>query len=338
MNTISENAGAWRPSIELAAKADRPEEKVKPEAAGKDENFKLFGDDGFTFFDFLDIINPLHHIPVVGTIYRQLTSDTIDPASRVLGSTLFFGPVGTVASIGDVLIRDATGRDVGEHMIAFLDEKFGDKAIAAKAAPVVTADAGAMTAVVAPIESVDPVTAWAMGETAYRNAIAAKAQTSRAVPVDVVASAAAMTPAAFVADNDEVRKWAAQTVTTAPAVNVSDGKTWAALTTPIPAPNAQPATATAATVRRDRNAAIRDATATIRHTKKSAALVAATSYGRLEQPDGPRMTPADKPAPFGAVAADGGWFTEAMLSAHERYRIGAGQPGQAPAHTVDLMH
>ena len=45
----------------------------------------LFGDDGFTFLDFLDIINPLQHIPVVSTIYRDLTGDTLDYGSRVAG-------------------------------------------------------------------------------------------------------------------------------------------------------------------------------------------------------------------------------------------------------------
>jgi hypothetical protein len=36
-------------------------------------------DEGPTFAEFLDIINPLQHIPVVSTIYRAITGDQISP-------------------------------------------------------------------------------------------------------------------------------------------------------------------------------------------------------------------------------------------------------------------
>ncbi|MGQ3031076.1 MAG: hypothetical protein ACT60Q_22290, partial [Ferrovibrionaceae bacterium] len=35
----------------------------------------LFGDEGFSFKTVLDTINPLQHIPIVSTIYRELTGD-----------------------------------------------------------------------------------------------------------------------------------------------------------------------------------------------------------------------------------------------------------------------
>ncbi|MBT5049270.1 MAG: hypothetical protein HOM58_12290 [Rhodospirillaceae bacterium] len=38
---------------------------------------------GFSFGDFLDIINPLQHIPVVSTIYRMVTEDEIGPGGSV---------------------------------------------------------------------------------------------------------------------------------------------------------------------------------------------------------------------------------------------------------------
>ena len=40
----------------------------------------FWGDDGFSFGDILDLINPLQHIPIVGTIYRAVTGD--DPLIR----------------------------------------------------------------------------------------------------------------------------------------------------------------------------------------------------------------------------------------------------------------
>jgi len=36
-------------------------------------DLKPFGDDGLTFGDILDVINPLHYISVISTIYRNLT-------------------------------------------------------------------------------------------------------------------------------------------------------------------------------------------------------------------------------------------------------------------------
>ena len=47
-----------------------------------------FGDDGFTFGDFLDIVNPLQHIPIVGTIYRAITGDTMEAGSEIAGGRL----------------------------------------------------------------------------------------------------------------------------------------------------------------------------------------------------------------------------------------------------------
>ena len=94
MNTISESAPQCRPNTELAVTPSvMPGEDIPkvgdPEA---DDGFKIFGDDGFTFLDFLDIINPLHHIPVIGTLYREMTDDSLDPGSRVIGGTLFSVP------------------------------------------------------------------------------------------------------------------------------------------------------------------------------------------------------------------------------------------------------
>ncbi len=54
----------------------------------------LFGNDGLTFSDLLDVVNPLQHIPVVSTLYRRLTGDHIDPAMQLAGGALYGGPLG----------------------------------------------------------------------------------------------------------------------------------------------------------------------------------------------------------------------------------------------------
>jgi len=89
--------------------------------------FQPFGEDGLTFADFLDIINPLQHIPVISSIYRHLTGDEIDPASRLAGGTLFGGPIGLVAAVINVGIEQETGQDVGEHVIAMMQDTDADQ-------------------------------------------------------------------------------------------------------------------------------------------------------------------------------------------------------------------
>jgi len=91
----------------------------------QDKEFKLFGKDGFTFFDFLDIVNPLQHIPVVNTIYRSLTGDQIDPGSKIAGGTVFGGPFGAALAGVDVAVQHSTGRDISDHAVAFFTGNVG---------------------------------------------------------------------------------------------------------------------------------------------------------------------------------------------------------------------
>lgn len=82
---------------------------------------KPFGDDGFSFYDFLDVINPLQHLPVISTIYRHLTGDTIDTVPRIAGGALFGGPIGAAAAMANVAVQHETGRDMGQHVVAMFD-------------------------------------------------------------------------------------------------------------------------------------------------------------------------------------------------------------------------
>jgi len=98
-------------------------------AAAKDERGffdRLWGKEGFSFGALLDIVNPLQHIPIVGTVYRAITGDSIGPASRIAGGTLFGGVIGLIASSIDSLVEEETGRDFGQHILAMKSE--ADKA------------------------------------------------------------------------------------------------------------------------------------------------------------------------------------------------------------------
>lgn len=81
-----------------------PSHETVPEYEGS------FGD---FLADVVDIVNPLQHIPVVSSVYRELTGDTIDGAGRILGGLLFGGPLGMVGGIGSTVMAQTTGGDFG---------------------------------------------------------------------------------------------------------------------------------------------------------------------------------------------------------------------------------
>ncbi len=90
-------------------------------AANESASNEFWGDDGFTFDDFLDLINPLQHLPIVSTIYRAATGDTISTGARVFGGALFGGVFGVFAAVFNAIVDQATGKDLGEHVLALFD-------------------------------------------------------------------------------------------------------------------------------------------------------------------------------------------------------------------------
>ncbi len=109
------------------AKPPAPESAVGAAADGDDEDggVNFFGDDGFDFWDVLDMLNPLQHIPVVAALYREATGDEIGHLPRVAGSTLFLGPIGGLLALGNSIIKESTGKDAGEYALAAIGLDFG---------------------------------------------------------------------------------------------------------------------------------------------------------------------------------------------------------------------
>lgn len=72
-------------------------------------------DDGFSFWDLIDVINPLQHIPVISSIYRDITGDTIKQSSQITGdiasSALIGGPIGLLTGVLGAVFEGATGTD-----------------------------------------------------------------------------------------------------------------------------------------------------------------------------------------------------------------------------------
>lgn len=93
------------------------------------------GDSDFGFFDLLDIINPLQHIPIVSTLYRELTGDTIKPAMKLAGGALLGGLGGLVSGVVDAVVETQTGKDIGQNMLALFDDGSVADTQVASAAP-----------------------------------------------------------------------------------------------------------------------------------------------------------------------------------------------------------
>jgi hypothetical protein len=117
----------------------------------------LWQNASFEFGDFLDIVNPLQHIPIVATIYRNLTDDRIGMAPRVIGGALWGRVTGLVTGVINSLVEWFTGKDIGDHIYAKI---WGEPAHAntasltampmSKKDAVIVVDAAQLAAAVAP--------------------------------------------------------------------------------------------------------------------------------------------------------------------------------------------
>ena len=65
----------------------------------------------FSFSEFIDVINPLQHIPVVSKFYRDVTGDKISPVAQIAGGDLYGGVIGGVASLVSAAMQEHGGRD-----------------------------------------------------------------------------------------------------------------------------------------------------------------------------------------------------------------------------------
>ncbi len=83
--------------------------------------------DDLTFGEVLSDLNPLQYLPVVGTIYRAVTGDTIPKPLREAGSLavsgLIGGPIGIATNLAALALEKLTGidlEDVEQSVLAAL--------------------------------------------------------------------------------------------------------------------------------------------------------------------------------------------------------------------------
>ncbi|MBH67189.1 MAG: hypothetical protein CMM58_02435 [Rhodospirillaceae bacterium] len=64
------------------------------------------------FKDFIDVINPLQHLPIVSTVYRAVSGDKIGEVPKFLGGALYGGPAGLIIALGNYITNSEMGSEI----------------------------------------------------------------------------------------------------------------------------------------------------------------------------------------------------------------------------------
>ena len=91
------------------------------------------------FFDhLLDVVNPLQHIPIIGTIYRAITGDKIGSVEKIMGGTLYGGMWGAISAIADVAFKGITGKSFEDTALSLLKSDSKGKPVKVAATSITT--------------------------------------------------------------------------------------------------------------------------------------------------------------------------------------------------------
>ncbi len=118
-----------------------------------------------TFHELLSELNPLQYLPVIGTIYRSVTGDTIPDSVRIIGSMvvsgLIGGPIGIATNVAALAVERVTGLDpekIGHDILASIG--IGNDEPASVAAPAVAASPVPPQAALAQASPISAPVAW----------------------------------------------------------------------------------------------------------------------------------------------------------------------------------
>ncbi len=70
-----------------------------------------------SFGDFLDLINPLQHIPLVSNLYQNATGDKISPVASMIGGAILGGSLGFAMAGIHAVFEEATGKNLFESVL-----------------------------------------------------------------------------------------------------------------------------------------------------------------------------------------------------------------------------
>jgi len=104
----------------LAAQAVTPPSAHRKASAEPEETLADRMSVGFD--DLLDVVNPLQQLPVVSSVYREATGESISIPARLAGGFLFGGLPGLIGSAAMVAFEEVTGDSVLGHIGSLLEE------------------------------------------------------------------------------------------------------------------------------------------------------------------------------------------------------------------------
>lgn len=107
---------AKRPVATLSTTEEPVAISTQELTATSQESYVSHEDDEFGFWDLVDLVNPLQHLPIIGTIYRKVTGDEIKPEVQVAGSILMGVATGSIllsaaSGVASVVFEEHTGKD-----------------------------------------------------------------------------------------------------------------------------------------------------------------------------------------------------------------------------------
>ncbi|MEM8785820.1 MAG: hypothetical protein AAGF19_08190 [Pseudomonadota bacterium] len=124
---LVDDADRWRPFA--ARRTERLAAAEAPDGTSSNRQ-GLFGGDGPSFGDLIDTLNPLHHVPIVGTAYRALTGDELSHGPRIIGGAAFAGPIGLLSAGVNIALVEETGRDAGQTVLSWMGRQSAETVLA----------------------------------------------------------------------------------------------------------------------------------------------------------------------------------------------------------------
>ncbi len=82
-----------------------PEGEADPMSYEEEQGLSHVAKTNLTFLDIIDAVNPLQHIPLISSIYRNISRDSISDVPKFVGGALYGGPIGLVAALGSYIIE-----------------------------------------------------------------------------------------------------------------------------------------------------------------------------------------------------------------------------------------
>mgnify|MGYP003316148390 CR=1 FL=1 len=82
-----------------------PEGEAAPMSYEEEQELSRVAKTDLSFLDILDAVNPLQHIPLISSIYRKVSGDSISDVPKFVGGALYGGPIGLVAALGSYIIE-----------------------------------------------------------------------------------------------------------------------------------------------------------------------------------------------------------------------------------------